>query len=57
MKYINKPKVLDFEYETHFQRECFRLYARSDKAAKQKAIEYLRAKKKDYDKIHIHRIE
>lgn len=57
MKYINRQKVLDVIYEVHFKKEAFKLYARSDKEAKQRAIEYLRAKKRDYDQINIHRVE
>lgn len=56
MEYINRKKVLDNLYEVHFNKQAFLVYARSLQAAKQKSIEYLRVKKKDYESINIHQV-
>ena len=54
MKAINKRTCIDALYELIFKGEPVQLYARSDKQALQRGIEYFRPTKRDRDEVQIH---
>ena len=54
MEAINKKTCIDALYELTFKGEFVRVYARSDKQAIQRAIEYFRPHKRDRDLVQIH---
>ena len=54
MKPINKKTYIDALYELTFKGEPVQLYARSDKQALQRGIEYFRPTKRDRDEVQIH---
>ena len=53
---INKKICIDALYELTFKGEFVQVYARSDKQAIQRAIEYFRPHKRDRDEVQIHSI-
>lgn len=54
MEPINKKTCVDALYELSFKGELVQLYARSDKQAIQRAIEYFRPSKRDRDQVKVH---
>ena len=54
MEAINKRTCIDALYELIFKGEPVQLYARSDKQALQRGIEYFRPTKRDRDEVQIH---
>ena len=55
MEPINKKTCIDALYELTFKGKFVQVYARSDKQAIQRAIEYFRPNKRDRDQVKIHR--
>lgn len=54
MEPINKKTCIDALYELTFKGQPVQLYARSDKQALQRGIEYFRPTKRDRDEVQIH---
>ena len=54
MEPINKKTCIDAMYELTFKGEFIHVYARSDKQAIQRAIEYFRPNKRDRNQVKIH---
>ena len=54
MEPINKKTCIDAMYELTFKGEFIQVYARSDKQAIQRAIEYFRPNKRDRNQVKIH---
>ena len=48
---INKPGVIDSPWNAHFQWQTVGVYAHSERAALQKAIEYFQPKKHQREQV------